>query len=209
MIHTIALTIRAQRQQPWWYTWQRNTFFPSGVGALVPLFVLCFCSLPQIRRRYYEAFFVVHFVAAAAFIGWMTDHGRHDFALVCYLANSTCLVARHAGSQYYCYATIAVWSAAAVWRYGAVLYAVLCTRLAYKNFPQMRAELLPDRLMRLTVAGSRLYWQPGQHVFLHVLGCRPMESHPFTIYSLPPINTPGLQDTEKALAQKDEMALLV
>jgi hypothetical protein len=74
-IHTIALTVRVQRQQPWSYTWTTNVFYPSGIGALVPLFVLCVFSLPFIRRRWYEAFFLVHFIAAIFFLYWMTNHG--------------------------------------------------------------------------------------------------------------------------------------
>jgi hypothetical protein len=75
LVHTIGLQIRALGQAPWSYTWSTNKHYSTGYEALAPLAILCIFSLPQLRRKWYEAFFVVHFLAAAFFVWLMCNHG--------------------------------------------------------------------------------------------------------------------------------------
>jgi predicted ferric reductase len=101
------------------------------------------------------------------------------------------------GSQYYCYAAIAVWSAALIWRHGAVLFGLLRHLAVGQGLPRARIEILPGDLIKLTVR-TKMSWKPGQHIFLRVLTCRPVETHPFTIASLP--GSSSFSDAEKVQA---------
>lgn len=47
---------------------------------------------------------------------------------------------------------------------------------------------LPDRATLVTVPNPTFSWTPGQHVFLHYPSIVPLQSHPFTITTLPTDN---------------------
>jgi prolipoprotein diacylglyceryltransferase len=64
------------RQAPWSYTWSTNTAYTTGYAALAPLAILCLFSLSPLRRKWYEAFYIVHFLAAVFFLWLITNHGK-------------------------------------------------------------------------------------------------------------------------------------
>jgi NAD(P)H-flavin reductase len=105
------------------------------------------------------------------------------------------LVARHLGSQYYCYVAIALWASAIIWRYGSIIWHILRSG---GSLPLMHITLHDgnDNLMTFTIP-TRMRWDAGQHVFLRLPGCDPVASHPFTIASLP-ADEQNAADPEKA-----------
>jgi predicted ferric reductase len=116
-------------------------------------------------------------------------------------------VARSLGSQYYCYATIALWASAVIWRYGVIMWHILRSR---GRLPVMRVDLHTNNggLMTLTVP-THMRWEAGQHVFLRLPECDPATSHPFTIASLPN-EARGTSDIENASGNnKNTMVFLV
>jgi len=50
---------------------------------------------------------------------------------------------------------------------------------------QATLTALPDNITRVSIANPPLTWQPGQHAFLSAHTIAPLQSHPFTISSLP------------------------
>src|SRR4051812_24178461 len=49
------------------------------------LFGLCVLSLPQIRRRFYESFYLVHILLATAYLGLLFWHAQNDMDSWAYL----------------------------------------------------------------------------------------------------------------------------
>jgi predicted ferric reductase len=120
-------------------------------------------------------------------------------------------VMRALGSQYYCYAAIAVWSAAVLWRHGAVLFGLARHMARGRGLPRATFEMMPGGLIRVVLRTS-MSWQPGQHIFLRVLDCRPAETHPFTIASIPRQAGATGQDAEGGAVSDDglnELVLLI
>lgn len=48
-VHTWSMIIKANRQQPWWYTWATDEFYRNGFIPLAALAWLCFMSLSPFR----------------------------------------------------------------------------------------------------------------------------------------------------------------
>jgi predicted ferric reductase len=115
---------------------------------------------------------------------------------------------RELGSQYYCYAAMALWSAALIWRHGTVLLGLARHLARGRGLPRAQFELLPGGLIRMTLR-TQMSWKVGQHIFLRVLECRPAETHPFTIASLPGRAVSGPQDTESGVPADDGLNELV
>ncbi len=77
------------------------------------------------------------------------------------------------------YATFAVFAWGVVLRIGYMLYVNLRS-----GIHRARVELLPSGNISIRVH-TTLRWTPGQHVFLRFPTVRPLESHPFSISSIP------------------------
>jgi ferric-chelate reductase len=81
-----------------------------------------------------------------------------------------------------------IWAASAFWIIDrAVRWLKLLLVNTGKSVPvQAVPEHVADHAIRLTLPNRRIWWSPGQHVFLTLPGVSkmPFESHPFTIASI-------------------------
>ncbi|KAF9021522.1 hypothetical protein BDZ89DRAFT_957440 [Hymenopellis radicata] len=157
-VHTISMTI--QRGMPW--DWANNSIFWTGYAAFVPLVWLCFASLPIFRKAGYEFFWFFHLIAVGAYFGFLWIH-----------------VWQYLDGPYYMYATFAVFAWGVVLRLGYMIYVNLRS-----GVHRARVELLPSGTISIRIH-TTLGWTPGQHVFLRFPTVRPLESHPFSISSIP------------------------
>ncbi|KAH9814963.1 hypothetical protein DFH28DRAFT_894092 [Melampsora americana] len=166
IIHSWTNIIRANRQQPWWWTWQNNALYRNGFPPLVALAWLCVMSLAPIRARFYETFYFFHMVAAMIFLVWMYWHTEN------YLE-----------SFQYLHATAALWGIGILWR---ILSILANQGLILRGFPRAELESLPGDVYAMKISVPAAYrWKAGSHVSIRFLTVRPWESHPFTIASIP------------------------
>ncbi|KAI5804891.1 FAD-binding domain-containing protein [Geopyxis carbonaria] len=147
----------------------------DGLGAFCVLLWLLLSSVAPVRGWRYEVFVAQHLVSAAGFLYAVWNHvpvpGR-----------------------------IYMWVPAGLWVFDRVVRAAW---LAYNNLAIFHAARpnhrrssslftcravftpLPDAATRVTIANPPFSWTPGQHAFLSCPTLAPLQSHPFTITSLP------------------------
>ncbi|KIY72479.1 hypothetical protein CYLTODRAFT_417875 [Cylindrobasidium torrendii FP15055 ss-10] len=166
LVHTIAMSIRSARERGLGYDWKMNEVYWTGFAALVPLVWLCFASLPVFRNAGYEFFWIFHLAAVGAYFGFLYIH-----------------VAGHLDGSAYMYATFAVFAFGSLLRLGNMLHVNLGHGLHTAH-----VTLRGPSLIAISIP-TNLTWMPGQHVFLRFPGVRPLESHPFSICSIPSTST--------------------
>ncbi|KAL0581780.1 hypothetical protein V5O48_000257 [Marasmius crinis-equi] len=159
-------------QIEWSWHVAHKVYYWSGAALLIILAWLCWASLPFFRNRFYESFKYLHVISALLFTAFFFIHCN-----------------RLLGSWDYLYATVVIYGASVVCRFGWMLYT------NSSGMPRASFELMPAGMVKLRVACNPLeVWQPGQHYFFHFLTVAPFESHPFTIASIPKLETDEPQE---------------
>jgi predicted ferric reductase len=138
----------------------------TGTPPLAILFGICVFSLPQIRKRFYEIFYIVHILLGVTFLGLMFWHAAN--------INDTWA---------YLWATLAIWGASLLAR---VFWKTRPLNIQNQWFSGVPAILkaMPGNVTRIEVwADKNFHWKPSQHVFLRFISFAPFDNHPFTIAS--------------------------
>ncbi|THV08009.1 hypothetical protein K435DRAFT_642878 [Dendrothele bispora CBS 962.96] len=179
LVHTFPFIVVSIRHGEMELNWETGTFYWTGVAALVPQTWLIFMSWGFFRNKYYETFKKLHFAAAILFMFFLFIHC--DWTLT---------------SWDYFWATLAIYSTAFLAR---------TTRTLYNSSLGLSASVstLPGGMLKLDVqTPSRVRWRPGQHVFVRFvsLGIHAFSSHPFTIASIPNVESSGDSELELAFA---------
>ncbi|GAA6054893.1 hypothetical protein JCM3770_004271 [Rhodotorula araucariae] len=166
-VHTGAMIVRANAQQPWSVTWQTNSQYGwSAWAALASLFWLCALSLGPVRRLSHEFFYPMHVIAALLFLA------------TCYLHFERLL-----GSWAYLHAAVVIVGVAFIYRLGTVAF---LSRF-FTRPDRATPEPLGDGAVAVNIeVKSGMRWSAGQHVFVRFLTLHPWSTHPFTIASLDP-----------------------
>lgn len=163
----------------WFRSWARYDYIKiklmtdsltqTGFAAWVILTIIVIIAVAPIRRWNYEIFVLSHIILVAGF---------------------TCTVYIHIddGKKY-------VWTCVAIWVFDRFLRT---TRTIYLNLSifnwskskplwSNKATLtpLPGNATRITIDAPVFAWKAGQHIFLSCHSVLPLQSHPFTIASLP------------------------
>ncbi|KAF2116930.1 hypothetical protein BDV96DRAFT_631182 [Lophiotrema nucula] len=154
---------------------KENTLVWKGVVAWALLVWIVFSSMTPIRGWCYEVFVLQHLVSFAVMIGFI------------YI---------HTPAEVHGY----IWAPVALFWFDRVVRAL---RLLYANIsffhPRQRragqmsglwackAEFtpLPHKTTRIVIQNPPISWTPGQHVFLSCHSIVPLQTHPFTIASIP------------------------
>lgn len=145
------------------------------------LFGLCVFSLPQIRRRFYESFYVGHVLMAITYLGllfWHAGDAEDSWA--------------------YLWATLAIWLAA--W-FSRLFWFMRSTNIRSQWFVGAPAtlKLFPAKLVRIEVERPADFrFRPGQHAFLRFPSVSPLDNHPFTIASAPNTGATTVENGEGA-----------
>ncbi|KAF2418004.1 ferric reductase [Tothia fuscella] len=146
-----------------------------GLVAWCFLMWMVISSVAPIRGWSYEFFVVQHLVSFALFIGFVYIHTPAEVHI-------------------YIWIPVGLYFFDRVVRAGYVLY----TNISFFHPKQRRegtmkglwackAELTPlsHNTTKITLRNPPVSWQPGQHVFVSCHSVLPLQSHPFTISSIP------------------------
>jgi hypothetical protein len=147
----------------------------KGLVAWCTLVWIVFSSMTPIRGWNYELFVVQHLVSFAVFIGFVYIHIPPTMTA-------------------YVWIPVALYFFDRVIRAGRALYAnVSLFHPRQRQLGQMtgfwacKAEFtpLPHNTTRVVIQNHPISWTPGQHVFLSCQSVLPLQSHPFTVTSIP------------------------
>jgi predicted ferric reductase len=140
-----------------------------GFAAWCILTFIVLTSFPAVRKWNYELFVLTHLVTFAGFTAAVWLHVPNEV-------------------KYW------VWIPIGIFAFDRLMRA---RRLIWSNirFPR-RGQLLrignsailtplPGNVTRITISNPLVTWSPGQHVFLSCHSVAPLQSHPFTIASIP------------------------
>ncbi|GEM09000.1 ferric-chelate reductase [Rhodotorula toruloides] len=166
LVHTVAMIICENQQQPWRVTLATNAAYGwSAWTALASLAFLCFASLPPVRRLSHEFFYPAHIVAAILMLVACYDHFEGLL-----------------GSWSYLHAAVVLLGVAFVHRLAAVAFV---SRLFTRPETAV-VEMSGDSAIFVTinVSNAEMKWTAAQHVFVRFLTLQPWQTHPFTIASL-------------------------
>lgn len=166
-------------------SWDRYDFIPykikndqiswKGLVAWSVLVWIVFSSMTPIRGWNYEIFVVQHLISFAVFVGFVYIHIPAD-------------------TKGYVWAPVALFFLDRTIRAVRVLYANLS--IFHPKQKQQghiggllacKADFtpLPHDTTRVVIKNPPITWRPGQHVFLSCHSVVPLQSHPFTIASIP------------------------
>ncbi|KAF2800728.1 hypothetical protein K505DRAFT_228089 [Melanomma pulvis-pyrius CBS 109.77] len=154
---------------------KENTLVWKGVVAWAMLVWIVFSSMTPIRGWAYEIFVLQHLVSFAVLIGFVYIHTPQEVHI-------------------YIWASVALFFFDRFVRLLRVLYANISffhpkQRKAghMSGLWACKAEFTPlsNKTTRIVIQTPPISWTPGQHVFLSCHSIVPLQSHPFTIASIP------------------------
>ncbi|GAA5849470.1 hypothetical protein JCM9279_000912 [Rhodotorula babjevae] len=175
-VHTGAMIVRANRQQPWAVTVATNSQYGwLAWAALASLAWLCVLSLAPVRRLSHEFFYTMHVVAALVFL------------VTCYLHFEALL-----GSWAYLHASVVIVGVGFLYRVGVVgFFSRGFTRPDVATLESLGHSAVA---VEIEVKGG-MRWSAGQHVFVRFLTVHPWSTHPFTIASPDLSSVPTIPNT--------------
>ncbi|PVF99996.1 hypothetical protein CPB86DRAFT_256586 [Serendipita vermifera] len=160
LVHVFSEIIQSKMELPWTEVYKSDPVWWTGFAALGPLIWLYLASLPFIRRRLYESFYILHIIASILFLAFLYKHG---FGLL--------------DTNAYMNATLAL--------FGFGIVARLLMMVVSNLFFHHRAQLSYMNGWIHVSIPTNMRWSPGAHIFVRFATIRPLESHPFTISSIP------------------------
>ena len=143
----------------------------KGVAAWAILVWIVFSSMTPIRGWCYEFFVLQHLVSFAAFIGAVYIHTPKEAHVWIWIPVGLFFLDRLVRWMYMIFTNLAVFH----------------PRTKSEALWACRAELTPlsHQTTRITIHNPPIGWTAGQHVFLSCHSIVPLQSHPFTIASIP------------------------
>ncbi|QDS70121.1 hypothetical protein FKW77_005359 [Venturia effusa] len=146
-----------------------------GLIAWVFLVWIVFSSMAPIRGWKYEFFLIQHLMTFAVFIGMVYIHTPADCHVYIWIPVGLFFFDRVARGLRVLYANISYFHPKQR-REGSM-----------KGLWACNAEFtsLPQNTTRITINNPPISWNAGQHVFLSCYSVVPLQSHPFTIASIP------------------------
>lgn len=166
-------------------------YYKSGIPPLILLGLLCTLSNRHIRSMCYEVFVYSHWAFGIAYFGTLIWHINKLLNLQDYM-----------------------WGALAFWA-TQILY-----RIFLKTAFKPNALFLRPRAAKLTrsgpnaflvsVDGTAIKCEPGQHCYLRFCGSRMLDNHPFSVATVPDGDSPDLKFVivpKKGFTKKLQMEL--
>ncbi|TIB13997.1 hypothetical protein E3P77_00559 [Wallemia ichthyophaga] len=144
------------------YAWDNNAHFESGTVLIVFLVWINISTLRIFRRISYEFFVFQHIVTTIAFLANLFPH-----------VNVTYMDAWN-----YLFATVAL--VLYSW-FGRLVITIYSNKLSTSH---AQLENLTEGMTRLSIK-TKIRWSPGQHIYIRFPFLKPLQSHPFTITSIP------------------------
>lgn len=146
-----------------------------GLIAWAFLAWIVISSMTPIRGWNYEFFVLQHLVSFAVFIGFVYIHCPAEVRVYVWLPVGIFFFDRLVRTLYLLYTNLAIFHPKQR-KQGQMGGLWAC-----------RAEFTPllHDTTRITIANPPISWRPGQHVFLSCHSIVPLQSHPFTVASIP------------------------
>jgi predicted ferric reductase len=145
-----------------------------GVIAWAFLLWMVISSVAPIRRMNYEFFVIQHLISFAVFIGFVYIHTPAEVHIYIWIPVGLFFFDRTVRAAFILYTNISFFHPKQRREGSMKLWAC-------------KAEFapLPHNTTRITLLNPPMTWQPGQHVFVSCHSVVPLQSHPFTISSIP------------------------
>ncbi len=189
MLHRWAarcLLLTATLHMGYWFTdWARwdyisekikeDTITVKGLIAWGILVWIVVSSMSPIRGWNYELFVIQHILSFAAFIAVVYIHTPAEVHIWIWLSVGLFFFDRLTRAGFVLYNNLSFFHGRQ--RKGAKLQGVWACTAEF--------ECLSDNSTRVTIPDPPISWKAGQHVFLSCHSILPLQSHPFTISSLP------------------------
>ncbi|KAI9804974.1 MAG: hypothetical protein M1833_006277 [Piccolia ochrophora] len=154
---------------------QNDPITRRGIGAWAVLVWIVFSSMSPIRGWCYEFFVVQHVVSFVAFVAMIYIHTPVEVHVWVWIPVGLFFLDRTIRLFFVVYTNLSI---------GHNKTRTPTSRLPTWAF---KAEFttLSHHTTRITINDPSFSWKPGQHVFLSCHSILPLQSHPFTIASLP------------------------
>lgn len=156
------------------YQLRNDELTKRGFAAWCILTFIVLASLGPVRRLSYEVFVLQHLVTFIGFIVALYMHAMKEVKFWVWIGVALLVFDRFARYAWGAYVNLSVF-------HGKGKESALWTHSA--SFTP-----LPGNVTKVTIQNPSISWQPGQHVFLTCHAVVPLQSHPFTIASLPEDN---------------------
>jgi predicted ferric reductase len=145
-----------------------------GMIAWAFLLWICISSVAPIRRLNYEFFVIQHLISFAIFIGFIYIHTPAEVHIYIWIPVGLFFFDRLVRATYILYTNIS-------------LFHPKQRREGSMKLWACKAEFapLPHNTTKITLLNPPMSWQAGQHVFVSCHSVVPLQSHPFTISSIP------------------------
>lgn len=153
---------------------QTDEMAKTGFAAWCILTFIVLTSLAPIRGLSYEVFVLQHLVTFVGFIAALWFHAMEEVKVWVWIPIGLLVFDRVVRYAWGAYANLSIF-------HGQKTRSTLWTHSA--GFTP-----LPGNVTRLTIQNPGISWQPGQHVFVTCHSVVPLQSHPFTVASLPEDN---------------------
>ncbi|ORY18707.1 ferric-chelate reductase [Clohesyomyces aquaticus] len=152
-----------------------NTLVWKGVVAWAMLVWIVFSSMTPIRGWCYEFFVVQHLVSFAVLIGFIYIHTPAEVHIYIWLPVGIFFFDRIIRALRVFYANV------------SLFHPKQRNAGQMSSFWACKADFtaLPHNTTRIVIRNPPISWTPGQHVFLSCHSIVPLQSHPFTIASIP------------------------
>lgn len=168
----------------WFRNWARYDYITyqlkndpltrRGFAAWCILTFIVLASLAPVRRLSYEIFVLQHLVTFIGFIVAVWLHAPNEVKVWVWIPIGLLVFDRVARYAWGAYANLSIFhrksTESALWTHSASFTA------------------LPGNVTKVIIQNPGIHWQPGQHVFLACHSIVPLQSHPFTIASIPEDN---------------------
>lgn len=143
-----------------------------GFAAWIILTWIFLTSFAPVRRWNYELFVIQHIITMAGFLVAVYLHAPAEAQIWVWIPIG-----------FVCFDRFARMIVLAVANLSVIRFWSKESRPFFAN--QATFTPLPGNVTRITVSNPLISWRPGQHVFLSCHSVVPLQSHPFTIMSLP------------------------
>ncbi|PTU18865.1 hypothetical protein P175DRAFT_0443165 [Aspergillus ochraceoroseus IBT 24754] len=167
----------------WFRSWARydyilyqlhNDYFAKrGFAAWIILTFIVISSSRPVRRLSYEFFVIQHLVMFVGFTAAVWLHATNEVKVWVWIPIGLLVFDRVARYAWATYVNLSVF-------HRSSSHALWANRASFTP--------LPGNVTRITIENPGTRWQVGQHVFLTCHSIVPLQSHPFTIASIPEDN---------------------
>ncbi|QSS63115.1 ferric reductase transmembrane component 3 [Histoplasma capsulatum] len=168
----------------WFRSWGRYDYIlvklttdpitQRGFASWCILTFIVLVSVAPVRKLSYEIFVLVHLLTFAGFLAAVWYHAQDEVKEWVWISIGLVVFGRLARLSVVLYSNLSIFHG---------LRGAKTSRPLWAN--KTTFTPLPGNVTRIVVPNPLISWKPGQHMFLSCHGLVPLQSHPFSIASIP------------------------